>query len=171
MRYAEEIRNGLAGAMDAKAFNLLEDRYRYALVREVNAERNRQGLPKLDASPVYLAHPRLDLYASQDSPHPMDQEGPKIGVGCTSCHDGSGQETDFVLTAHVPRPIWVDAKTGDDLTRGLKFGWASGFHIQPDGSVFISDYSARRIVEVSAKGELVNELRTPDWAVASVWVP
>jgi len=60
---------------------------------------------------------------------------------------------------------------GDDLTRGIKFGWASGFHIQPDGSVFISDYSGRRIVEINAKGELVNELRTPDWAVASVWVP
>ncbi len=60
---------------------------------------------------------------------------------------------------------------GGDLTRGIKFGWASGFHVQPDGSVFISDYTGRRIVEVNAKGELVNELRTPDWAVASVWVP
>ena len=60
---------------------------------------------------------------------------------------------------------------GADLTRGIKFGWASGFHIQPDGGVFISDYTGRRIVEVNAKGELVNELRTPDWAVASVWAP
>lgn len=60
---------------------------------------------------------------------------------------------------------------GGDLTRGIKFGWASGFHVQPDGSVFIADYTGRRIVEVNAKGELVNELRTPDWAVASVWVP
>lgn len=60
---------------------------------------------------------------------------------------------------------------GGDLTRGLKFGWTSGFHIQPDGGIFISDYSGRRIVEVNAKGELVNELRTPDWAVASVWAP
>ena len=115
MRYAEEVRNGLAGAMDATAFNLLEDRYRYALVREVNAERDRQDLPKLDASAVFLAHPRLDLYASQDSAHPMDQEGPRIGMGCTSCHDGSGQETDFVLAAHVPRAIWVDEKSGEPV--------------------------------------------------------
>lgn len=60
---------------------------------------------------------------------------------------------------------------GGDPTHGIKFGWASGFHIQPDGGIFISDYSGRRIVEVNAKGELVHELRTPNWAVASVWAP
>ena len=60
---------------------------------------------------------------------------------------------------------------GADLTRGIKLGWASGFHPQSDGGIFISDYTGRRIVEVNAKGELVNELRTPDWAVASVWAP
>ena len=40
----------------------------------------------------------LDLYADVDSKHSIE------AVGCTSCHDGSGQETDFVVTAHMPRP-------------------------------------------------------------------
>ncbi len=115
MRYAEELRNGLKSALEKDTWRLLEDRYRYAMVDVVNAERARQGLAKLDASPVLLAHSKRDLYASQDSPHPMDAEGSRIGVGCTVCHDGSGQETDFVLAAHVARPIWVDAKTGEPV--------------------------------------------------------
>lgn len=61
--------------------------------------------------------------------------------------------------------------SGDDPAHGIKFGWASGFHVQPDGGIFISDYSGRRLVELNAKGELVHELRTPNWAVASVWAP
>src|SRR5205085_7096480 len=48
----------------------------------------------------------LDLYVSVDSKHSYEK------IGCTSCHDGSGQETDFVLTAHTARDIWVDQKTG-----------------------------------------------------------
>lgn len=115
MRYAEELENGLRASLDRLVWGQLEERYRWAMVDVVNAERTRQRLPTLDPSPVYLAHSELDLYASQDSPHPMDGDRDKIGVGCTSCHDGSGQETDFVLAAHVPRRIWVDAKTGEPV--------------------------------------------------------
>jgi hypothetical protein len=63
----------------------------------------------LDPSPVLLAHPRLDLYVDVDSKHSFE------AVGCTSCHDGSGQETDFVVAAHVARDIWVDQKTGEPV--------------------------------------------------------
>src|SRR5437763_12613617 len=49
----------------------------------------------------------------------MESAEGKIGGGCTSCHDGSGQETDFVLAAHVPRDIMVDARTGVPVPAAL----------------------------------------------------
>lgn len=106
MRYAEELRNGLKASLDQQTYRLLEDRYRYTLTEEVNLARRKLGLSPLDPSPALLAHPRLDLYVDTESPHSFE------AVGCTSCHDGSGQETDFVLAAHVPRDIYVDAFTG-----------------------------------------------------------
>ncbi len=50
----------------------------------------------------------------------------------------------------------------------VKMGWASGFAPQPDGSVFIVDYTGRRVVEVNAKGDLVNEIRNSSWSIASI---
>lgn len=46
---------------------------------------------------LYMAHPRLDLYTSSTSPHPIDK------MGCTVCHGGDGRETDFTNTVHFPR--------------------------------------------------------------------
>lgn len=60
---------------------------------------------------------------------------------------------------------------GADPTTGVKFGWVSGAWPMPDGSIFIADYTARRIAEFNAKGELVNELRNIPWSVASIAVP
>jgi len=106
--YPVEIRKAIVAALSPKEYNLLEERYRFVLVENVNVFRDRdpRGLKPLDPSPVLLAHPRLDLYADVDSPHPME------AVGCTSCHDGSGQETDFILAAHTARDVWVDKFTG-----------------------------------------------------------
>ncbi|MBI4905890.1 MAG: alpha/beta hydrolase fold domain-containing protein [Acidobacteria bacterium] len=50
----------------------------------------------------------------------------------------------------------------------VKMGWASGFAPQPDGSVFIVDYTGRRVIEVNAKGDVVNEIRNPAWSIASI---
>ena len=58
---------------------------------------------------MQLAHPQLNLYVDVDSPHSFE------AVGCTACHDGSGQETDFVVAAHTPRNIFVDPKTGEPV--------------------------------------------------------
>jgi mono/diheme cytochrome c family protein/plastocyanin/cytochrome c551/c552 len=89
---------------------LLRDRYRYALVAALNPLRHQLGFSgELDPSPAILAHPRLDLYADPDSKHPMDT------IGCTSCHDGSGMETTFVLAAHTARKILVDSHTGEPV--------------------------------------------------------
>jgi hypothetical protein len=106
MKYAEDLSVALRAALTGDAKKLLEDRYRRALLARVNEHRKEESLGALDDSRVLLAHPKLNLYVDQDSKHPMES------IGCTSCHDGSGQETNFVLAAHVPRPIWVDQKTG-----------------------------------------------------------
>lgn len=104
--YVLELSRGLRAQLESDAFELLEERYRYALTERVNGFRKQIGFAALDPSPVLLAHPRLDLYAAVDSKHNMEE------IGCTACHDGSGQETDFVLAAHTARPIWVDAGSG-----------------------------------------------------------
>ena len=44
----------------------------------------------------FLSHPRLDLYLSAKSPHPVGK------VGCTICHRGSGQSLDFQHVDHRP---------------------------------------------------------------------
>lgn len=62
----------------------------------VNAYLKQSNRKEIDLSQPILAHPDLDLYVSVDSPHPMAK------VGCTVCHEGNPQETDFVQAAHTP---------------------------------------------------------------------
>jgi cbb3-type cytochrome oxidase cytochrome c subunit len=119
MRYIEELRKGIEAGVPAQQLRLINDRYRYALADVVNPARKRNGYGELDPSPVLLAHPQLDMYVDADSKHPMESGEGKIGIGCTSCHDGSGQETDFVLAAHVPRDIMVDARSGVSVPAAL----------------------------------------------------
>ena len=45
---------------------------------------------------VYMAHPRLDLFVADTSPHPKGK------FGCTVCHQGRGQAVEFPRTFHVP---------------------------------------------------------------------
>ncbi len=44
----------------------------------------------------YASHPRLDLYLTSASPHPL----PKFG--CTVCHEGQGSGTTFTNASHTP---------------------------------------------------------------------
>ncbi len=44
----------------------------------------------------FLTHPRLDLYLTAKSPHPVGK------VGCTICHRGSGQSLSFQHADHRP---------------------------------------------------------------------
>jgi cytochrome c2 len=44
----------------------------------------------------FCAHPRLDLFADANSPHPAEK------FGCTICHSGQGSATEFTLAAHTP---------------------------------------------------------------------
>ncbi|MBI1977789.1 MAG: c-type cytochrome, partial [Candidatus Omnitrophica bacterium] len=50
-----------------------------------------------DAPQPFKTHPKLDLFLSADSPHPLEK------IGCTVCHGGSGHSLDFIHTAHTPR--------------------------------------------------------------------
>lgn len=49
-----------------------------------------------DAEQPFTAHPRLDLYLSANSPHPVSD------VGCTICHRGGGEALHFVRSDHRP---------------------------------------------------------------------
>ena len=44
----------------------------------------------------FASHPRLDLYLTSASPHPL----PKFG--CTVCHEGQGSGTSFANASHTP---------------------------------------------------------------------
>jgi mono/diheme cytochrome c family protein len=44
----------------------------------------------------FTTHPNLDQYIGSSSPHPIDR------VGCTVCHEGSGQSISFRDASHMP---------------------------------------------------------------------
>ncbi len=104
--YIEDLKRIVREEAGAEQSKEVRGLYRHALVDAYNVQRKKAGLSPVSASSVLLAHPRLDLYAEAESKHPMKT------MGCTVCHEGSGQETQFEHTAHSPRDIWVDATTG-----------------------------------------------------------
>ena len=59
----------------------------------------------------FCAHPRLDLFVDDNSPHPKDK------FGCTSCHSGQGSATDFAMANHTPST----AKQMDEWMK--EYGW------------------------------------------------
>jgi len=71
--------------------------YAMALGAALNTYLEEEGQPAIKFDQPHLAHPRLDLFVGPDSPHPVKE------MGCTVCHEGSGQETDFVFAAHTPK--------------------------------------------------------------------
>ncbi|MBX3424123.1 MAG: c-type cytochrome [Pirellulales bacterium] len=64
----------------------------------------------------FTAHPRLDLYLTDLSPHPQKD------FGCTICHDGQGSGTEFKWTSHTPD----DWKQEQDWIRN--HGWFDNHH-------------------------------------------
>ncbi|EAQ80217.1 c-type cytochrome [Blastopirellula marina] len=47
----------------------------------------------------YASHPRLDLFVGSLSPHEVGK------FGCTICHDGQGNATDFKWASHTPNSL------------------------------------------------------------------
>ncbi|MBA3484409.1 MAG: c-type cytochrome [Pirellulales bacterium] len=64
----------------------------------------------------FTAHPRLDLFLTDSSPHPMKD------VGCTICHDGQGSGTSFPYTSHTPDNADEQNRWARDL------GWFDNHH-------------------------------------------
>ncbi|MEX0774386.1 MAG: hypothetical protein WD042_01605 [Phycisphaeraceae bacterium] len=104
--YLADLKALLQRELGDEQFAHLRSLYRHALVQRYNDYRAKDGKPALSADAVMLAHPDISLYVDPDSAHPMKT------MGCTVCHEGSGQETDFTHSAHMPREMWVDAATG-----------------------------------------------------------
>ncbi len=50
-----------------------------------------------DLEQPFRAHPKLDLYLSDESPHPYNK------FGCTVCHQGLDRATSFASAIHTPR--------------------------------------------------------------------
>ena len=71
----------------------------------------RRGAPQ-----PYTAHPRLDLYLSSLSPHPMST------FGCTSCHEGQGNATEFKWVSHTPNTLNERSRWMDE------YGWFNNHH-------------------------------------------
>lgn len=49
-----------------------------------------------DAPQPFRTHPKLDLFLSSKSAHPLEE------FGCTSCHGGRGRGTSFTSAVHTP---------------------------------------------------------------------
>lgn len=66
----------------------------------------------------FRTHPKLDLYLSAESPHPIDD------YGCTICHNGRDRGTSFVNAAHTPSDE-EEAKRWEE-----EYGWEKLHHWQ-----------------------------------------
>ncbi len=65
----------------------------------------------------YKTHPKLDVMLGARSAHPLDQ------IGCTVCHEGRGQATEFVRTAHTPH------SEEQEKEWKKKYGWQEMHHV------------------------------------------
>lgn len=84
-----------------------QDGYFQTLVALTNRYLKLSGRKTIGLDEPVIAHPDLDLYVSTDSPHPMNK------MGCTVCHEGNPQETDFVFAAHSPPDHETEARWRD----------------------------------------------------------
>lgn len=73
-----------------------QESYADQLMDLVNVYLEATGRKDIRVGQPLLAHPNLALFVDIDSPHPMKK------IGCTVCHEGNPQETDFVQAAHTP---------------------------------------------------------------------
>jgi cytochrome c551/c552 len=85
----------------------LRNQYYQRLLATVNLYLKDAGLKQIELGQPLLAHPDLDLFVNVDSPHPMAK------MGCTVCHEGNPQETDFVQAAHTPKSHEEEEEWGE----------------------------------------------------------
>lgn len=85
-----------------------QDDYFSKLLALVNSYLTKSGRKTIKLEEPLFAHPDLDLYVNVDSPHPMNL------MGCTVCHEGNPQETEFVLAAHSPPTHEIEKQWKDE---------------------------------------------------------
>lgn len=100
-----------------------QDGYFEVLLGQVNNYLEQSGRKTIELGEPVLAHPHLDLFVSIDSAHPMSR------MGCTVCHEGNPQETDFVQAAHSPR------------THEIEKEWAEKYYITSGGIPNVTFYT------------------------------
>jgi acetyl esterase/lipase len=79
-----------------------------------------------------------------------------------------------IISLNDPGEV-VEVDRGGNIVRSIggkrmdiQMGWASGMAVLDNGNILISDYTGRRLLEVDKAGKVVNELRLPHRAIASV---
>jgi cytochrome c2 len=77
---------------------------------------DREGWDQTTDKEPLRSHPRLDLYVTAKSPHPLKD------VGCTICHRGGGEALDFVRADHRPS----DEKQEEQWK--AEYGWHKQHH-------------------------------------------
>jgi cytochrome c551/c552 len=92
------------------------DDARAILLRNIKPESTMEFEVRRGLDHPFTAHPRLDLFLSDTSPHPLKD------VGCTVCHDGQGSGTSFPWTSHTPD----NAHEQDKWAR--EHGWFDNHH-------------------------------------------
>lgn len=103
-----------------------------AQAKEISGVRDIQSVV-VDLPEPLKSHPRLDLYLSASSPHPIES------FGCTVCHRGSGESVGFVTSDHSPelfhREIMASAlteaekfKKNEEAVEHRKEEWHDEYH-------------------------------------------
>ena len=151
MLYVDDLATLIRQQVGEKEFALLQGHFRHTMIDQFNALRKASGAAAVSSNPVMLAHPRLDLYLDTESPHPFKS------MGCSVCHEGSGQRTSFLQTAHTPRRIWVDAETGATVAEFLLTTAASDRRSESELRIKVRDYKWEPVV--SSKTEEMLESR------------
>ena len=72
-----------------------------------------------DAEQPYTTHPRLDVFLTSNSPHPMQE------YGCTGCHSGRSRGTTFTTSVHMPQNLdqkeeWEEKYDWEQMHHWLK---------------------------------------------------
>jgi mono/diheme cytochrome c family protein len=70
-----------------------------------------------DEEQPYSTHPRLDLFLTATSPHPMNR------MGCTVCHRGDGESLDFQAVDHRPTDAEEDERWHDEYHWHKQHHW------------------------------------------------
>lgn len=113
--YTKEALRALKDAPDDLKKKLEDARATITRRRDLLADKKEKALLDFDPGSLrtvpltekqvneFCAHPRMDLFVDDNSPHPKEK------FGCSICHSGQGSATAFNLASHTPD----DAKTMD----------------------------------------------------------